>query len=368
MRSRTIAALLVLLVPSFAVTAAVTRLFHEHERALADERFARGTAALSRGDAPQAVEALRDALSLYHVSPPTRLRLAQALIASGRVNEARSHLLTLRDRQPGDATVALELARLAAGEGDTANAVHYYADAIEGAWKAEPERRRRETRLELAELLVRTGNVARAQAELTLAAADLSNDAAVRLRVASLLSRVGAHDRAFDIYRATLGIAPANPAALAGAGHEALALARYATARSYLAKALGADPANATVRDALAFLSSMTALDPYARGLRSVERARRAHDAWAYAGARLVACRAVSTGPRGDELQPLLDDWLARDAQTTVKTLARKPDQLDDAMEFVFGVEERTRSICGEPTGADRALLLIGRDRRAVER
>src|SRR6187397_3239671 len=84
MRSSRIAALVLLLIPAFATTAAVTRLFHEHERALADERFARGAAALSRGDAPEAVEALRDALSLYHASPPTRLRLAQALIASGR--------------------------------------------------------------------------------------------------------------------------------------------------------------------------------------------------------------------------------------------------------------------------------------------
>ncbi len=368
MRSRTLVALLLLLVPSFAATAAVTRLFHEHERALAAERFARGEAALSRGDPKAAVEELRTALSLYHVSPPTRLRLAQALAAAGRPGEARSHLLTLRDQQPGNAVVNLELARLAAAGGDMAEAVRSYRAAIEGAWDTDAERHRRETRLELADLLVRTGDVARAQAELTVATTDLPDDPAVRVRVAALLSRVGAHDRALDTYRGALALAPRDSAALAGAGHEALALARYATARSYLASALARDPANESVRAELATLSAMAMLDPYARGLRATERARRAHDAWGYAGARLVACLAGSADPGAADLASLLEQWRQRDAETTTAALASEPDRLDDTMDLVVAVEEKTRASCGEPAGVDRALLLIGRDRRAVER
>src|SRR6266540_6837292 len=97
-RRRTLAALLLLVPPSFAATALVTRLFHERVRAAATERFDCGSAALAGGDASAAVMELRTALSLYHVSPTTRLRLAQALVAAGRPAEARAQLLTLRDR------------------------------------------------------------------------------------------------------------------------------------------------------------------------------------------------------------------------------------------------------------------------------
>jgi hypothetical protein len=38
------------------------------------------------------------------------------------------------------------------------------------------------------------------------------------------------------------------------------------------------------------------------------------------------------------------------------------------AMSFVFDVEEQTAQVCGEPSGVDQALLLIGRNREGVER
>jgi hypothetical protein len=161
---------------------------------------------------------------------------------------------------------------------------------------------------------------------------------------------------------------PRNAAVLAGAGHEALQLARYATARSYLARALAADPRNAAVRDGLAALSALAALDPYARRLRAADRGARARDAFAYAGARLAACRATTTGTGADALAPLVDEWHALEAAATAKTLARQPDLLDEVMAVVYRIEEHTRDACGEPSGVDLALLLMARDRRASER
>jgi hypothetical protein len=38
------------------------------------------------------------------------------------------------------------------------------------------------------------------------------------------------------------------------------------------------------------------------------------------------------------------------------------------AMSFVFEVEDETAEVCGEPSGVDQALLLIGRNREGVER
>jgi Tfp pilus assembly protein PilF len=264
--------------------------------------------------------------------------------------------------------INLELARLAAGDGDVQAATRYYRDAVEGAWDADTEHRRRETRLELAEMLVRVHDTARAQAELTVATTDLPDDPRFHVRVARLLSATGAHERAFDVYRSALALAPKDAAALAGAGDEAVATGRYATARGYLAKALARDPANARVRDQLATLSAVAALDPFARGVAARERARRALDAFAYAGARLAACRAETGAAQATELAALLDEWHGLEKNAVPKALARDPDLLDRTMDLVFTVEERTRTACGEPRGVDLALLLIGRDRRAVER
>jgi hypothetical protein len=55
-------------------------------------------------------------------------------------------------------------------------------------------------------------------------------------------------------------------------------------------------------------------------------------------------------------------------SQMTASRLAKNPELPAAAMSFVFDVEEQTASICGEPSGLDQALLLIGRNREGVER
>ena len=102
-----------------------------------------------------------------------RLHLAQALMAADRGPEARAHLLTLWANQPGNGPVNLELARLAATEGDMTTALRHYHNAIEGAWDEAPEDRRRHARLELARFLVDLKHATpQAQAELIAPAAD----------------------------------------------------------------------------------------------------------------------------------------------------------------------------------------------------
>jgi hypothetical protein len=49
-------------------------------------------------------------------------------------------------------------------------------------------------------------------------------------------------------------------------------------------------------------------------------------------------------------------------------TLMRDPELPAAAISFVFDVEEQSMQLCGEPSGIDQALLLIGRNREGVER
>ena len=113
-----------------------------------------------RGGAPsnpaprEAVADFRNALAYSRDNDLYRLRLAQALMADHRPQEARSHLLSLWEKEPGDGTLNLELARLAAMWGDTPQAVRYYHAAIYGVWPDEPMAHRWQIRFELSEYLL----------------------------------------------------------------------------------------------------------------------------------------------------------------------------------------------------------------------
>ena len=399
-RNRVLLALFLLLIPAFALTALTTRAYRREQQRLAAQASTDGEIALRHGRAGDAVVALRTAMSLA-ATRSRRLRLAQALAAAGRDAEARAHLLTLREGTPGDGLINLELARLAARDADVPHAARYYRDAIEGAWDRAPDTRRREARLELADLLVRHGPRAAAEGELIALAADLPPDPGLHIRVGDLLMEAQQVRRAFDVYTAALRLDPASVRAAQGAGESAFALANYVTARRYFAQVAAAEPTNTHVLGRLEVVTAVIGLDPFARGLSARERARRATVAFETATKRLAACAdavgapiqnvapprespgvrppgiggdarnpaETSTEPGRDELQDLAAGAQALAPQAQPIAIARDPDLLDQVMDLVFRVEEITARRCGEAQDrADQALVLIARDRRATER
>jgi len=64
------------------------------------------------------------------------------------------------------------------------------------------------------------------------------------------------------------------------------------------------------------------------------------------------------------ELQKLSDEWGDLSPGMNERMLRMQPDLGDSAMDLVFRIEEGTKGLCGAPTGADEALLLIGEDRQ----
>jgi tetratricopeptide (TPR) repeat protein len=381
---RVLAALAVLTLPGFVVTASVTRAYHGRVETLASEYVARADDLASRGRWLDAIDAYRAAIALGHESPPLRLHMAQALARAGRADEARSYLLSLHDATPGDALVNVELARLAAANDDAEKAVHYYHNAIDGAWADAPQHRRRETRLELATYLARRGEAAGSQAELLPLTSELPQEAGTRVRVAQLLADTGSSAKAFDMFRAALALDPSNAAATAGAGHTAFALSNYRTARRFLSKASSMNPAESAVRERLTLVDAIVGLDPFTRGLSHIERSARVNQALDLAITQAIACPASvepetrqddaasgtvapvreadqrATAPTLADLRAARRQWQTRRAHTS--------DALDTAMELVFAVEDRAADSCGALQGRDLALQLIGRERRASER
>jgi len=381
-RAGVLFALFLLLIPGFALTAFTTRAYRSEQQRLAAESSRRGEDALRAGEAAEAIDELRTAMSLAPTRP-RRLRLAQALAAAGRDAEARAHLLTLREAAPGDGVINLELARLAGRIGAVTGASHYYRNAIEGAWEAAPDANRRQARLELAEFLVRQGTRAQAEAELITLAADMPRDPALHVRVGDLLMEAQQAQRAFDVYRAALRIDPASKRALQGAGESAFRMANYVTARRYFDAVAAAEPGNVHVRGRLETITAVLALDPFRRGLPARERAQRAVRAFEIALSRLQACSA-SLGialpgaeasppnpevPNADGMQRLALELRETVPSVKVNTISRDPDALERVMDLVFRMEDGCEARCGEAGhGSDQALVLIARDRRATER
>ena len=70
-----------------------------------------------------AAEDYRTALTYDRENRQYRLRLAQALLAANRFNEARAHLLSLWEQEPADGEANLTLAHLYSRRGNRAEAV-----------------------------------------------------------------------------------------------------------------------------------------------------------------------------------------------------------------------------------------------------
>ena len=85
-----------------------------------------------------AFEDFRNALSYDPENNLVQARLAEALLADGRITEAGSYFLNLWDRTPGSGEVNLDLAHLSQRTNDVDGAIRYFQSAIYGSWEDDP--------------------------------------------------------------------------------------------------------------------------------------------------------------------------------------------------------------------------------------
>jgi tetratricopeptide (TPR) repeat protein len=220
----------------FAVTTFASRAYHSQEEALGKQWFSLGETELQRGNATPAVQAFRNALS-YNDVAEYRRRLAAALAQSGDTEEAREYLLNLWEAEPGDGTLNLQLARLAARSGNTENAFRYYQSAIYGVWPNDAENRRREVRVELAKFLLANHRQQAAQADLIALAADLPADPDLYTTVGRLFLDANDPTNALSQFRLALRLNHDLGLALFGAGQAAYDTGDHRMAARYLEQA-----------------------------------------------------------------------------------------------------------------------------------
>ena len=355
-----LAALIVLFIATgFSVTA-----YHAKEHSLAQRWYARGERDLTAGQAEAAIEDFRTALIYSHNDPLIEFKLAHALTVAGHLRQARAYLLALWDSEPGNGTLNLELAQLAAQSGSVQEASQYYHDALYGQRDENPAEHRRLDGLDLAEFLIKVGQKAQAQAELIALTGGLPNDPPLQTRVGSLLMQTGEYEHAAPLFRQALRVNPNYLPALEGVGEASFQMRDYLAARRYLshAKRLGALSPQSQQRLETATLIQQS--DPLAPRLRAQERASRSLAAFNQSLERLHQCAAArgtsfDNGPQQSDLQQLHAQAAALQTKANARNLARDPDLLLKATDTAYQIEQVTERVCGEPLGLDLGLLLL---------
>jgi len=345
--------------------------FSRHRDVLARRWRANGERELNSGHPKEAIEALHAALEYAPGQRSIEVELAMALAADNRNLEATAYFNSLLETQPGNGLIHLQLARLAAKQGEAALAEDHYQSALDGTWEGNGYLKRLSVRLELAGYLISRRNYARAQTELRTAAGNAPNDPETQLKIADLMVQAQDPADALDIYRALMKGKSAPLQAFEGAGRTAYSLGRISVAHEALERAVnhpGFAAQNEATRQAVKQMleNSARILELYpGPDLRVRARAERIANNVRIARARMASCFANANA--GGEMADLQGQWQQIPVNLSVRTLERNPELEQTTMSLVYDTEEQTAQVCGAPTGDDALLLKIAQAPLAVQ-
>jgi tetratricopeptide (TPR) repeat protein len=347
----------------YGVTLALFRSFEQHRTDLAIYWSDRGQDELSHGNADQAADSLRNAISFAPDNRQYESLLAQALSESGRADQAMSYFLNLWETQPGDGFINLELARLSRSKGLSHQAVNYYHASIFGDWRGDGPARRRAVRLELADYLTSIHDLAAARAELLIASGNASNDADVNMVLGNKFAANGDATDALNSYKKALEGNPRDPAALETAGRVALQLGDYDAGYTFLDTDLKEGIQDSSRREQVMALADEArrleelALSP---SLPNHERAEHLHLGKAIAQARFDTCSA-QPGVATQQPVGLVDlrlRWKAA-ASVSLRTLVNDEAAQRSLSSLIGDTEVFAARVCGAPSGDDALLLRL---------
>jgi tetratricopeptide (TPR) repeat protein len=415
------------LVTLFAITALLAVLtnylyqsYASHQVELANRWLERGEQAMRDGKPQAAIDALSSALAFAPSDRSTEIKLAEALASAGRIQEASVYFNALLESQQGSGVINLQLARLAARQGNVSQAIEDYQRAIYGNWEGDGYVRRRDVRFELTDFLIAHNLLDRARSELLVAAGNApEDDISVQLEIARKMEQAQDPSDALHLYKTILRRHPSLREALEGAGRTAYQLGRFLEAKRYLGRALegpGVDQEPKAVLDQsrghLSEATRLLLLYPSLR-LSPNERAVRILNDRKLALARLAQCTqarpqppaidsaaAGSPAPAGpsksanplqsleshftrhpttptqnqaaaplpvDPLQALAGRWKQLPAKLSLRELEDDPDLAQTQIQLIYDTELITQQVCGAPAGDDALLLKIAQAPNRVE-
>ncbi len=352
------------LITGFMITGFAVRSYSRMQDRVGWSWYVRGEQSMTANRAAVAVVDYRTALAYSRNNVAYQLRLAQALVADGRRDEAQDYLTRLWSTNPSNGPVNLELGRLAMARDDVPQVIQYFHNAIDGNWTGDVAYRRRTLRQELCQYLIRKDRRPEALAELMALSSETPDEPELRVQVAELFMKARDYDVALRQYQRALVTDRRNATALAGAGEAAFQMADYRQAQRYLYLALLRNPRDRRVESLLRTSELAVAIDPFTRGLSERERARRVLEAFRQATNRLDDCARqahvdLTSKAPGSPLAVAVADAKQWSAKVSRKNFQANPDLRQATMEKVFAIEQLASSQCGQPQGLDLALLLL---------
>jgi len=344
----------------FAFTFGVSRLYAKKQHELSVYWFQRGENALAEGNPREAISDLRTALLYSHDDPRYLFTLAQALEADNRIAEARSYFLNLLEDEPGNGSVNLELARLAARQNDVNHALRYFNGAVYGAWDSDPILKRQQVRQELIHFLLSKDLKTQARGELLTFTAEMPKNETSELWVAQAFSRLSDDRSALDFYKAALRANLHDRDSLEGAGDAAFHLGRYSEALDYYKRA-AADGSEAALAQKIQLASLVLDLNPFESRIPSAERRHRLILAMDIADHRLRQCaqlrKITLDAPGSDPLQVARSQWLQLDSQIRGNNHSHLVELLTPVTNLILNIEQQ--SGCGPAVDTDQAALRV---------
>jgi tetratricopeptide (TPR) repeat protein len=364
--SVTLLVLVLATVALYAITSFLFRTFSAHRAALAKEYAASGRALLSANQPDQAIDALRVSLSYDPDDTANHLLFAEALARAHHTEEATNYFVSLRDAQPADGFINLQLARLARERHDPRQAVDYYRDASLGNWQNDGISARRQVQLELAAYLIQNGDLGAARSEILVAAANAPETPGLDMTFGDLLQQANDPGGALAFYRKAATLDRHSFAALYKAGTVAYRLGSYADAAGLLSLAL--KQTSASQRDTPE-VARATELEASARRILSLsladdlpprERVDHLRSAAAIAKMRVADCAAhLGSATPPPQLLALVSQWQAASRFTTQRIPLDDTNDQDAVAHLIFNSEIQTARLCGPPSGDDALLLLL---------
>lgn len=326
---RMLAFVFTMMVAVFVFAGFYTRSFKAEGKDRGRLHFQAAEVEMSQERYDQAVERYRDALLYSRDDPAYRLGLARALYAAGRYSETEVYLLGLRAGDPTSGVINHLLARVAARDERTDQAVSYYQTALNGEWREDPDETRLLLLLELVDLLERSGRTEHMRTTVLELASLRPDDPEVSHRLARLLLGIEIYDLAASIYASLLDSDASDRMAHLGRAEAEFHLGNYLTARKHY-EAAQREAEDEATDSRIRLCDQIIELDPTGRGIDLSARFTRSRLLVERAMAALLACQGSFSGPLAPvpeeeagvlaRAEQLLDARRARASDTAVES------------------------------------------------
>ncbi len=322
----------------------------------AKQSYTQGLRLLNSGRLNEAIESFQKAHALDRENVEYQLALIDVLVAGNRISRAEPLLNEILESDSNNGQANLIAARLMVKKRKFDQADAYYHRAIYGSWPSDASEHRRSARLELAEVLAKSGNRQELLAELLPVEAESGVGTETQKRLAHLFLIAGSPSRAADVYHALIKRNPEDGTAYAGLGEAQLQEGDYRLAHGAFLHASVHDPNNRLLPQLAALSLALSEMDPTPRWLPSLEKYRRSLHILDLARAAAEQCVKGQLGASIDTEKLLV----AADDKISMKPPVHATNEM---AEEVLGLAQklwqaRLKS-CGPVSANEEALRLL---------